>query len=198
MAFPPDSFLSLFRSDRVRTFDPSKDPTATLVADGSNHALVSKPDMQPLVFPFRGGGDEFKSRPAFEDPAHAVTAGGFHHGLGVHPDWMPPAFLMRNNGSKGDGKEHCTSVGEPARTITSTGHQSLVAVPEGLRSLLMAYYGNGGTTRTTEPVGTLPTRDRWALMATTGEITLDAIDVSPILFRMLKLHELRRAQSFDN
>ncbi|MEV6157909.1 DNA cytosine methyltransferase [Nonomuraea sp. NPDC052129] len=198
VAFPPDSFLSLFRSDRVRTFDPSKDPTATLVAGGSNHALGSKPEMTPLVFPMRGGGDTLKSRPAFENPAHCVTASGFYHGLGVHPDWMPPSFVMRNNGSRGDGKEHCIGTGEPARTITSTGHQSLARVPEGLRSLLMAYYGNGGTTRTTEPVGTLPTRDRWALMATSGEITPDAIDVSSIKFRMLKLRELQRAQSFDD
>lgn len=198
VAFPPGSFLSLFRSDRVRTFDPATDTTATLVADGSNHALVSKPDMQPLVFPMRGGGDTLKSRPALKDPAHCVTASGLYHGLGVHPDWPPPAFLMRNNGSRGDGKEHCTSLGEPARAVTTTGHQSLLSVPEGLRSLLMAYYGNGATTPTSEPVGTLPTRDRWALLATNGEITRDMIDVSPILFRMLKLHELQRAQSFPD
>ncbi|WP_424533713.1 DNA cytosine methyltransferase [Sphaerisporangium viridialbum] len=207
IAFAPDtqpgvfpSFLSLMRSGRPRNTDPSTDPLATLVADGSNHGLASRPDMQdgmlPLVFPFRGGGDEFKSRPAFEDPAHAVTAGGNHHGLGIHPDWMPPLpLLMRNNGSKGDGREHVTSISEHMRTVTTTGHQSLVTAPDlpMPEPLLMAYYGNGRAQSVNQPVGTLPTRDRWALLTPDGQI-----DVSSILFRMLKIAELRRAQSFPD
>jgi DNA (cytosine-5)-methyltransferase 1 len=48
-------------------------------------------------------------------------------------------MLMRNNGSKGDGGEHCTTVGEPARTLTTAGHQSLVT----WEHLLVPYYGNG-------------------------------------------------------
>jgi DNA (cytosine-5)-methyltransferase 1 len=147
----------------------------------------------------RGGGDSLKARLAFEKPAHCVTASGFYHGLGVHPDWRPPSFVMRNNGSTGDGREHCTGADEPVRSITTTGHQSLVSAPEGLSSLLMAYYGNGNTADTGGPIGTLTTRDRWALLASKGgDITPDMIDVSPILFRMLKLEELRRAQSFPD
>lgn len=36
------------------------------------------------------------------------------------------AFVMRNNGSTSDGGEHCTSLEEPLRTLTTAGHQSLV------------------------------------------------------------------------
>ncbi|MFG3438403.1 DNA cytosine methyltransferase [Nonomuraea sp. NPDC047897] len=208
VAFPPDAqpgafpaFMTLLRSDRARNTNPTKDPLATLVSDGANGALATDPDMKdgmlPLVFPFRGGGDEFKSRPAFTDPAHAVTAGGFHHGLGVPPGWTPPpSLLMRNNGSKGDGREHVTPTSEHMRTVTTTGHQSLITAPPGLpmpEALLMAYYGNGRTQGVNEPVGTLPTRDRWALLTSDGQI-----DVSSILFRMLRIHELRRAQSFPD
>ncbi len=193
LAFQPDSFLTLLRSGRARNTNPHTDPTATLVADGSNHAFVTRSDgQQPLMFPMRGGGDALKSRPVFDDPAHAVTAGGFHHGLGIPPDFEVPAgFVMRNNGSKGDGREHCTTFDEPVRTITQTGHQSLVTLTGLLEPLLMSYYGNGRVNAVSEPVGTLPTRDRWALLTPDGQI-----DVASILFRMLKLDELRRAQSF--
>ncbi|MEU0570728.1 hypothetical protein ABZ297_35780 [Nonomuraea sp. NPDC005983] len=70
----------------------------------------------------------------------------------------------------------------------------LVTAPPGLpmpETLLMAYYGNGRTQSVNEPVGTLPTRDRSSLPTSDGQI-----DVSSILFRMLRIHELRRAQSF--
>ncbi|WP_345486077.1 DNA cytosine methyltransferase, partial [Planotetraspora phitsanulokensis] len=195
LAFAPDAFLTLLRSGRARNTNPHTDPTATVMADGSNHALVSPPDgPQPLMFPMRGGGDLLKSRPAYEDPAHAVTAGGFHHGLGVPPGFEPPAgFVMRNNGSKGDGREHCTTFDEPVRTITQTGHQSLVTVPGLHESLLMSYYGNGSVNPVSEPVGTLPTRDRWALLTPDGKV-----DVSSIKFRMLNKRELQRMQSFPD
>lgn len=35
-------------------------------------------------------------------------------------------FMMRNNGSRGNGGEHCTSLREPMRTLTTAGHQSVV------------------------------------------------------------------------
>lgn len=45
------------------------------------------------------------------------------------------AFVMRNNGSPSSGAEHCTSVDEPFRTITTAGHQSLVTfLPDGTPS----------------------------------------------------------------
>ncbi|MGV9302014.1 DNA cytosine methyltransferase [Nonomuraea sp. NPDC003727] len=124
-------------------------------------------------------------------------AGGYHHGLGVHPGWTPPpSLLMRNNGSKGDGREHVTPTTEHMRTVTTTGHQSLVTAPSGLpmpETLLMAYYGNGRVQGMKEPVVTVPTRDRWALLTADGQI-----DVSSILLRMLRIPELRRAQSFPD
>ena len=47
---------------------------------------------------------------------------------------IPPGFVMRNNGSRGTGGEHCTSLAEPVRTLTTAGHQSLVTwQPSGTR-----------------------------------------------------------------
>ncbi|MFI6541450.1 DNA cytosine methyltransferase [Nonomuraea sp. NPDC050547] len=81
VAFPPP-FLTLLRSGRPRNTDPSVDPLATIVADGSNHAVVEPP---PLVIPMRGGGDKEKARLA-SDPLHTITAGGNHHYLAQAPE----------------------------------------------------------------------------------------------------------------
>jgi DNA (cytosine-5)-methyltransferase 1 len=96
--------------------------------------------MPPLVAELRGGGST--SRPATE-PLATVTAGGNHHAL-VTPYYgnstaksvneaLPTvttvdrhALVMRNNSSRGDGAEMTTPAREVLRTVTTTGHQSLL------------------------------------------------------------------------
>jgi DNA (cytosine-5)-methyltransferase 1 len=51
-------------------------------------------------------------------PLSTVVASGNHH------------MLVRNNTSKGGGGEMCTPAAEPARTITTAGHQSLVSITQ--------------------------------------------------------------------
>jgi DNA (cytosine-5)-methyltransferase 1 len=133
----------------------------------------------PFITELRGGGSDARS---VADALATVTASGNHHGL-VTPDI--PAMVMRNNGSKGDGGEHCTTAGEPMRTLTTAGHQSLVT----WQNLLVPYYGNGTARPTSEPIGTLSTRDRYALAS-------GPVDIEDVLFRMLEPHEIRRAMSF--
>jgi site-specific DNA-cytosine methylase len=99
---------------------------------------------QSLVIPMRKHGIAY-------DPERAslgtVTAGGFHHGL-----------LMRNNQG---GGEMTTSLDEPARAMTTKAPQSL----------LMPYYGQSIPHPTDRPVGTVTTRDRYALIdADTREV----------------------------
>ncbi|QDB74929.1 DNA methyltransferase [Gordonia phage Valary] len=81
---------------------PVSDPLSTVTASGNHHGLVSV---------MRG---QSKNHPT-DMPLSTVSAGGIHH-----------ALLMRNNSSKGSGAEHSTPVTEPARTITTSGHQSLL------------------------------------------------------------------------
>jgi len=133
----------------------------------------------PFIAELRGGSSD--ARPV-SDALATVTASGNHHGL-VTPDIS--AMVMRNNGSTGDGGEHCTSAGEPMRTLTTAGHQSLIT----WEHLLIPYYGKGNARTVREPVGTLSTRDRYALVA-------GAVDVDDVLFRMLEPHEIGRAMSF--
>lgn len=125
LACPP--FLAPMRSGRPRTM-PVTDPLATVVADGSNHALLVPVE----------GRDNITARPA-ADPADTVAASGNHHGL-----------LMRNNTPRGAASSLSTPTDEPMRTLTTAGHQSLLWHP----SLLYAY----DTGRLHPTDGPLPTQ----------------------------------------
>jgi DNA (cytosine-5)-methyltransferase 1 len=72
----------------------------------------------------RNGGSATMAYPV-DGPIPTVSAGGNHHGL-VGPPADMEHLLMRNNSSRGSGAEMCTPIGEPARTLTTHGHQSLV------------------------------------------------------------------------
>jgi DNA (cytosine-5)-methyltransferase 1 len=74
----------------------------------------------PFITEMRGGGSLKSARTVLE-PLGTVTSGGNHHGLVI-----PPGFMMRNNGSTGAGGEHCTSLLDMMRTLTTKGHQSVV------------------------------------------------------------------------
>jgi DNA (cytosine-5)-methyltransferase 1 len=67
-----------------------------------------------FIAELRGGGSHARH---VREPLATVTAAGNHH------------MLVRHNSSKGDGGEMCTPATEPARTITTAGHQSLVGWP---------------------------------------------------------------------
>jgi DNA (cytosine-5)-methyltransferase 1 len=96
----------------------------------------------------------------------------------------PGALLMRNNTPRVDPGQMVTPVTEPARTLTSAGHQSL----------LVPYYGRATTALpVTAPAGTMPTHDRYGLATGTT-----AIPVDDVLFRMLKPPEIGRAMAFGN
>lgn len=95
------------------------------------------------------------------------------------------ALLMRNNTPRGDAGQMCTPVSEPARTLTTAGHQSLVWHP----NLLLAY--DTGTLRgLDEPLPTQTTIEGDALVQA-------AIDVDDCLFRMLMPDEIKLAMAFD-
>ncbi|WIX78676.1 DNA cytosine methyltransferase [Amycolatopsis carbonis] len=67
-----------------------------------------------FVAELRGGGSTARD---VREPLATVCASGNHH------------MLVRHNSSRGPGGEMCTPVAEPARKLTTTGHQSLVGWP---------------------------------------------------------------------
>lgn len=206
LAVPP--FLVPLRSGRNRVIRADSQPLATVVADGGNHGLAVPPLLIPVEgregkeasavheplrtqtarnetglawLPFiaelRGGGSIARS---VADHLATVTASGNHHGLVT-----PPAMLIRQNTPRGNPAQMATSVAEPARTLTAAGNQSLVT----WEHLLVPYYGNDTARPVAEPVGTLSTHDRYALVR--GDVQIE-----DVLFRMLEPHEIGRAMSF--
>lgn len=84
---------------------PVSDPLCTVVANGNHHGLVTT---------YYGNGG---TRPS-ADPLATVTAVERH------------ALLMRNNTPRGDAGQMVTPTTEPARTMTTTGGQSLLAADQ--------------------------------------------------------------------
>lgn len=132
-------------------------PTQTTTAQ---HGIAMPP--ASLVVPLRANGNAYDPD---QQALGAVTAGGLHHGL-----------LMRNNSG---GAEMVTPTSEPARSITTKGHQSL----------LMPYYGQSIPRPVDRPMPTVTTKDRCAV------IDPDTV-VDDCGFRMLEPHEIAAAMAF--
>jgi DNA (cytosine-5)-methyltransferase 1 len=73
-------------------------------------------------------------------------------------------LIMRNNSSRGSGAEMSKPATEPMGTITTAGHQSLIATPGS--HLLMEYYGNGQMHPVSKAIPTISTTDRFAMVTT--------------------------------
>ncbi len=137
--------------------------------------------LPPFITPLRGGGDKENARPV-SDPLTTVTASGNHHGLAL------PPLVMRNNTPRGDSGYMTTPVTEPIRSVTTAGHQSL----------LVPFYGaSESALPSSRPIGTLTTKDRYAVVSPDVEAVADAFDLDDVLFRMLQPHEIARAMAFD-
>ncbi|MGN0062860.1 MAG: DNA cytosine methyltransferase [Nocardioides sp.] len=131
----------------------------------------------PFIAELRGGGSDARSA---TDPMSTVTASGNHH-----------ALVQRHNTG---GGEMLTPVSEYLRTLTTTGHQSL----------LMPYYGSSkAALPVTRPIGTLTTVDRYALVqpperrsVTEADIKAAEALVDEAFFRMLEPSEVALGMAF--
>lgn len=172
-----------FNTTAAKSMD---DPMTTVTNTGSQQQLVSA----NLVH-LRGNCDARD----LGDPLHTISAGGQHHGLVT-------AFMERQFGAS-VGQE----LGEPAPTVTAGGggKSSLVSLtlsPEheegALRvaAFLISYYGTENVSGAGEPAPTITTKDRLALVTVMVKGTPYVI--VDICLRMLKPHELYKAQGFPD
>lgn len=145
---------------------PVSQPIGTILT--RDHRAV----VEPILAVLRNNAD----CRSLEDPVPTITAGGRHLGL-AEP------FLM----SQASGGAPRT-VNEPMPTIVGKGGGS-VASP-----FFVEYYGNGGSYPVTNPMRTITTKDRNALIegGVTEGFMLD------IRFRMLQPHELAKGQGFPD
>lgn len=114
----------------------------------------------------------------------------------VLPPPLPPFLAtLRGGGSKTSGTR---GVDEPLATFSAKGtHHALVCPPGG--QMLLPYYRTGTPRPVTTPIGTLTTRDRYALIGTPdqpgpGPAELPAVE--ECTFRMLAVAEIARGMSF--
>jgi DNA (cytosine-5)-methyltransferase 1 len=160
-------FLTLLRSGRARTIGVDE-PLATIVADGSNHALV-----QPLVVALEGRADTNRVR-SVSEPLRTQT--------GRHLDAL--VVPLRNNGV-------AKTLDLPLDTVAAGGnHHGLLTGP----NLLIPYHRTGVARPVDEPMGTLTTVDRLGLLNADGQ-PIDAMDC---LFRMLEPAEIKIGMGFTN
>ncbi|QIS09887.1 DNA cytosine methyltransferase [Nocardia arthritidis] len=177
----PAPFLALLRSDRPRTIGLDE-PLATVVADGSNHALV----VPPLLVPTEGrdGKDAVPATfPMRTQTTRAETAVAF---------WP---FIAELRGGSSDARP----VTEALATITASGnHHGLVtpavnAFGTQWDSMLLPYYGRCAARPITDPMCTVPTRGHFALVDSVAEL-----DIADVRFRMLEPQEISSAMAFGS
>lgn len=189
--------LVKFRGDSIGTHATEPVPTITSGAGsarpaGAAHALgVSAATLVTLRNNMAGADPQ--------EPLSTIAAQGEHHALAT-------AFLEQANGGfyEGGGRD----VRDPVSTITATGSQQQLVTadlaqlsPEhqegALRvaAFLVKYYGTGANVPSlTDPADTITTKDRLALV--TVVIKGTPYVIVDIGLRMLKPHELYRAQGF--
>ncbi len=164
----------------------ARTPLTTVAAQAEHHALATAFLEQANGGFYEGGGRDAR------DPVSTITASGSQQQLVT-------AHLMTNTSAHPGA-----AAGEPVPTITSAGNQVVVECtlsPEqeagALRvaAFLIKYYGTGANVPSlSDPVDTITTRDRLALV--TVVIKGTPYVIVDIGLRMLKPHELYRAQGF--
>ncbi|MCU1677700.1 MAG: cytosine-specific methylase [Frankiales bacterium] len=131
----------------------------------------------PFIAELRGGGSDHRS---VDEPLCTVTAAGNHHAL-VQPGG---AMVMRNNTARGNPAQMCTPTDEELRTLTTTGHQSLI------QWAALYGYDSGNLRSLADVLPTQTTVEGDALLS--GSIP----DVDDCYFRMLEPHEIQAGMAF--
>lgn len=187
---------------------PLADATCRRIARGIVRYVIEA--AEPFIVPLRGTSAAHSSTHSTGAPLSTVSAGGTHHALEA-------AFLAKHyTGVVG------SELREPIGTVTSVDHHSLVAAnlitidnqsssggtsPAGaplkttvtenrhalVQSFLVKYYGSVvDGLPLTDPLHTVPTRDRFGLVVVKGQ----PYAIADIGLRMLTPRELYRAQGF--
>jgi len=182
-------------------------PLGTIVAGGVKHAVAA-----PHLVKFRGdsiGRGATEPVPTITSGAGAARPAGAAHALGVSSAFMVQAAHGegRPDGPKrwGTGSKDARS---PVGTVMASGNGGH-ALPEAelaqlspeqeagalrVAAFLVKYYGSGIAVNLHDPVDTVTTKDRLALV--TVVIKGTPYVIVDIGLRMLKPHELFRAQGF--
>jgi DNA (cytosine-5)-methyltransferase 1 len=155
----------------------------------TDHNALVEAELVPSFAVFRCDGCGYINRFVAEGWEHerCQACGEFCGGQVTYADPVVASHLVHLRGT-GDSHLHGDSLEQPLRTVSAAGQHAAE-----VRAFLVAYYGNekeGGAL--TDPLRTLSTRDRFAL------VTVDGVEycIADIGMRMLAPRELYTAQGF--
>lgn len=170
-------------------------PLGTIVAGGVKHALVA-----PALVKFKGDSIDH----AITEPVPTITAGGAFkrpagaaHSLGIMSAFLEQACGGYYTGAGSDLRDPAPTIcaqGSIQRLVTCTLSPEQEAGAHRVAAFLINYYGNGTALGLREPLDTVTTRDRMALV--TVYVHGEPYVIVDIKLRMLKPAELFRAQGF--
>ncbi|HZK68114.1 MAG TPA: DNA cytosine methyltransferase [Paludibacter sp.] len=101
---------------------------------------------------------------------------------------LAPPMIVENFGTS-----TVRGIDKPIGTITAGGINHGILSSESVNAFLAYYYGNNQASGMTDPIGTIPTKDRVALVMRPTE----KVDINDCTYRMLKPSEIKAAMAFD-
>ncbi len=150
-----------------------EEPLPTVAAAGAI-ALV-----QPFIMAIRGGDDGYLRASAADQPMPTLTT--------ISPFALVEPFVVCTNHGADDGRSY--PMDRPMPTVTGMDAWGIV------QPFIVEANGTGNTHSVDEPLPTVTGSDRFGLVVTLADGTQGILDV---MFRMLKPHELARAQSLGH
>lgn len=168
-------------------------PTPVVCAGGSHLGLV-EPQLTPYIVPTNHGDGDLRSY-ALHEPLRTIAGNG-NFALATPQIKELPKYLINMK-----GQSTAMDLEKPSPTVTAHAEHLYLVEPK-LEPFITPYYGTGGAESVKEPLDTVTTNDRFALV--TPEIAAQyhqaghTVLVLDILFRMLEPHELAGAQGFDS
>jgi len=161
------------------------EPMRTQLANGNGSESIAFPASgQPFMAMYRTNMDAT----SLGEPMPTLAAGGHHHALVT-----PPGFQVTHCGGEAKPANLCRPLDEPLGTVVSSGAHHALVLP---------YYSNDPVYTTDQPIGTLSTRDRYAIVPPgeqLGERDVQAKDGGTVRLkdcrhRMVQWKEAARAQ----
>ena len=130
--------------------------------------------VEPFITRFHGGEGSADRNHSINDPLPVIDTSN-RYGI------IEPFLVTVNHGGQ---DTRVRDINKPIQTVLGKNGNALI------EPFLVKYYGNGNALSIDIPLGTVTTKDRFALIEPGGEFALD------IRFRMLQPHELAAAQGF--
>ncbi len=134
---------------------PLVENTLARIAYGVKSFVIDA--FEPFVVCLRGTEESHlrTSAGSIHDPVRTISADGWHHSLVV------PYLVPSGHGAKGETDRRAYSVGDPVPTITAESRSSFAVITPHL----IRYNGTSVGQSLEEPLSTVDTRDRFALVA---------------------------------